>query len=106
MEHNRPVSNKTSSPSDGQRLKLHVSTATHKVELAIRRVAGRLIRDFADLIVHDPASFKQQVVRLIRRELPPWPGRPNDPRLDAARSALLDGKAGTPVCASPAIPPA
>jgi len=54
------------------------------LEQTIQHFGDRLRRDFAGEIARDPAAFKKRVVRLIRRELPPRPGRPNDPRLDAA----------------------
>lgn len=42
----------------------------------IRSFVACLKRDHADQIASDPGAFKKQVVRLIRRELPPGPGRP------------------------------
>lgn len=57
MEYNRPVGN-------------------HKLEGRVRKFAACLRCDFAEAIARDPAAFKKQVVRLIRRELPPGPGRP------------------------------
>lgn len=39
-----------------------------------------------------PAEFKKQVVRLVRRHLPPRPGRPNNPRIDAAVRMVEQGK--------------
>jgi hypothetical protein len=45
-----------------------------------------LRRDFAEEIARDPRAFKKSVLRLVRRNLPPKRGRPNDPALrDAAR---------------------
>jgi hypothetical protein len=43
-------------------------------------------------VARGPSTFKKQVVRLLRRELPPRPGRPNDPRLDAAVRLVEQGK--------------
>ena len=39
--------------------------------------------DVQAVVIH-PEAFKTSVLRLIRRELPPRRGRPNDPRIDAA----------------------
>jgi len=36
--------------------------------------------------------FKKNVIRLVRRELPPRRGRPKDPRLDAAARMVAQGK--------------
>ena len=79
MEYNRSFDNKTAQEPDGQRSRLDVSTSTQRIEPTLRRIAARLKRDFADQIARDPAGFKKRVVRGIRRELPPGPGRPNDP---------------------------
>lgn len=46
------------------------------VEQEIRHFGNRLKRDFAQEMAPDPATFKKQVVRLIRRELRLRPGRP------------------------------
>jgi hypothetical protein len=64
---------------DSQRTKLSV-----ELELFLHPFATRLKRKFADQVARDAASFKKLVVRLIRRELPPRPGHPTVPRLDAA----------------------
>lgn len=58
----------------------------------VRRIAARLKRDYADEIARDAARFKNHVLKLIRRELPPRPGRPNDPRIDQALSMVSQGK--------------
>src|SRR5438034_9741259 len=63
-----------------------------RLELTLRKFAARLRSDFADDIAHDPAGFKKQVIRLVRHELPPRPGRPNDPRIDAALAMVRQGK--------------
>lgn len=54
--------------------------------------ARRLRRDFSEEIARNPRDFKKQVVRLIRRELPPKRGRPTDPRLDAAAQMVQQGQ--------------
>jgi hypothetical protein len=70
------------------------------LEEAIRQFGNRLKRDFGGELARDPTIFKKQVVRLIRRELPPRPGRPNDPRLDAAVRMLEQGKSSKDVLRS------
>ena len=62
------------------------------LEQTLRKFAARLRRDFAGEIARDPAGFKKHVLKLIRRELPPKRGRPNDPRLDAAARMVQKGK--------------
>jgi hypothetical protein len=62
------------------------------LEQAIRQFGNRLKREFAEEMTRTPAIFKKQVVRLIRQELPPRRGRPNDPRLDAAVKMVEKGK--------------
>lgn len=57
MEYNRPVGNLN-------------------LERRVRKFAACLKCDFAEAVACDPAAFKKQVVRLLRRELPPGPGRP------------------------------
>jgi len=92
MEYNRPVGQKPLSGSDDQSFKLHVSTATDKLEPTLRRFAARLKRDFGDQISRDPAAFKKQILRLIRRELPPRRGRPVSPQVEAALAMVRQGK--------------
>ena len=58
----------------------------------LRTFAAALKRDFAEDVTRDPKGFKKQVVKLIRRELPPKPGRPNDPRYDKAARMADQGK--------------
>jgi len=48
------------------------------LEPIIKSFAQRLRRDFAAEIACDPASFKRTVIGLVRKELPPWAGRPRD----------------------------
>lgn len=62
------------------------------LDAIVRAFALRLKRDFAREIAGDPRTFKKSVVQLVRRELPPKRGRPNDPRLDAAVRMLHQGK--------------
>ncbi len=92
MEHKQSVSKNSLSAHDGQQVKLDVTPTTQKLEHLLCGLAVRLKREFADQISHDPAIFKKQVIRFIRRELPPKPGRPNDPRIDAAARLVEQGK--------------
>lgn len=57
-----------------------------------RRFAGRLKKLFSVEIAENAVSFKKLVVGLLRRALPPRPGRRNDPRIDAAIQLLKEGK--------------
>lgn len=43
-------------------------------------------------VARSPREFTKQVIHLIRRELPPRPGQPNDPRLDAAARLVQQGR--------------
>ena len=62
-----------------------------QLEQVISQFAARLTENFADQISPDPSAFKKRVLRLMRRALPPRPGRPNDPRLDAACRMIQQG---------------
>ena len=62
------------------------------LDATVRAFALRLKHDFAPEITRDPRAFKKSVIRLVRRELPPKRGRPNDPRLDAAARMVQEGK--------------
>jgi hypothetical protein len=64
-----------------QRLK---GETTNKLEAAALDFTARLKRDFLQDIACNPRDFKNQVLRLVRRTLPPRRGRPNDPCIDAA----------------------
>jgi hypothetical protein len=62
------------------------------VEAAAREFTSLLKTKFAQDVARDAKAFKKQVLRLIRRELPPGRGRPNDPRLDYAARMVGQGK--------------
>ena len=51
-----------------------------------------LRRHFAQQISHNPRDYKKQVLRLIRRQLPPHRGRPTRPQIEAALEMLRQGK--------------
>jgi len=67
---------------------------------AIRESPDSVARDFARKLRHkfsqeissNPRDFKKQVIRAIRRELPPGRGRPASPRIEAAIAMLQQGK--------------
>lgn len=63
-----------------------------RLEDAAHDFAVRLRRDFPHEIASNPREFKKQVLRLIRRELPPRRGRPTNPQIDAALGMLRQGK--------------
>lgn len=64
---------------------------TSRLEAATRDFTARLKRDFAKEIASNPRDFKDQVLRLVRRTLPPKRGRPNDPRIDTAMRMIEQG---------------
>jgi hypothetical protein len=67
-----------------------VCLSRESVEVVACEFASFLKLQFADQIIRDPRIFKKTVLRLVRRELPPKRGRPNDPRLDAAARMVND----------------
>ncbi len=58
----------------------------------VKKFAAQLTQKFAQEIALDGRRFKKQVLKLVRRGLPPGPGRPNDPHLDAACRMIHQGK--------------
>ena len=60
--------------------------------LQIRDFAQQLCQKFPQEISRNPRDFKKQVLRAIRRELPPGRGRPASPRIEAAIEMLQQGK--------------
>jgi len=58
----------------------------------VRDFVQHLQRNHASDLARDARGFKKQVVTLIRRELPPRRGRPNDPRIDAALQMIQQRK--------------
>src|SRR5437879_3907850 len=52
----------------------------------------QLRRDFAQEISRDPRNFKKRVLALVRCDLPLRPGRPKNPRLDAAFQLVKQGR--------------
>jgi hypothetical protein len=57
----------------------------------VQEFIGRIRREFAAEIAQDPKALKTSVLRLVRRGLPPKPGRPRDPRIDAAVQMFEQG---------------
>ena len=72
--------------------KLRKPTPAQHIEQTISEFVSELSSRFREQSERDPAGFKKQVVKLIRRHLPPRPGRPNDPRIDAAVRMVGQGK--------------
>ena len=58
----------------------------------IEKFAAQLTKKFALEIALDASRFEKQVLRLVRRGLPPRRGRPNNPRIDAAVRMVQQGK--------------
>lgn len=62
------------------------------LEHATQAFAQALRSDFAEEATRDPSAFKQRVVQLIRRSLPPRRGRPVHPKTEAAFALRQQGK--------------
>jgi hypothetical protein len=62
------------------------------LEVVARDFATSLKHDFAEDMLRRPRDFKKQILRLISRELPPRPGRPIDPKIEATLAMLEQGK--------------
>jgi len=62
------------------------------VEAAAREFASFLKMNFTQEIARDPSAFKKSVVRMVRQQLPPRRGRPNDPQIDAALRMIDRGE--------------
>jgi hypothetical protein len=60
--------------------------------IEIHRFAGRLKKLFSAEIAKNDVRFKKLVVKLLRKALPPRPGRRNDPRINFAIHLLQQGK--------------
>jgi hypothetical protein len=69
-----------------------VCLSNASVEAAVCDFASFLKVHFPDNITADPRAFKKIVLRLVRRELPPKRGRPNDPQIDAAVRLVQQGR--------------
>jgi hypothetical protein len=66
--------------------------ATERLTRQIQDFTGQLCQRFRQEISRNPRDFKKQVLRVIRRELPPGRGRPASPRIEAAIEMLQKGK--------------
>jgi hypothetical protein len=71
--------------------KLRKPTSAQHIEQTISEFVSELRSRFREQSERDPAGFKKQVVKLVRRHLPPRPGRPNDPRIDSAVQMVQQG---------------
>lgn len=63
----------------------------------VRRFTDQLCRHHADEISRDPRTFKKRVLRRVRRGLPPRPGRPPSPQIEAAVALRRQGKTVTEI---------
>lgn len=63
-----------------------------RLETAARDFATRLKSDFSQELARNPRDFKKQLLRLIRRQLPPRRGRPTRPEIEAALAMSRQGK--------------
>ncbi len=63
-----------------------------RLEAVTSNFTEQISREFAPEISRDPKTFKKSILRLVRRQLPPRRGRPNDPRIDAAVRMFEQGK--------------
>ena len=63
----------------------------NRLEPMIHDFLRQVRSEFASEIARDPKAFKTSVLRLVRKQLPPRRGRPNDPRIDAAVQMLQQG---------------
>jgi hypothetical protein len=77
--------NSNSGPAD-------VCLSLTSAEASAREFALFLKTHFAQEIARDARGFKKLVLRLIRRELPPKRGRPNNPLLDDAVRMVTEGR--------------
>ena len=69
-----------------------VCLSNTSVEAAVHDFASFLKIHFSNNLTADPRAFKKIVLRLVRRELPPKRGRPNDPQIDAAFRLVQQGR--------------
>jgi len=68
------------------------AVSSQNIEQTISQFVSGLRGRFQDQIARDPQGFKKQIIRLIRQQLPPRRGRPNNPRIDAAVRMVHQGK--------------
>jgi hypothetical protein len=56
-----------------------------------KQFAKRISKQFASEIASDPRSFKKQLTRIIKRNLPPFPGRPTEQSITHAARLRAEG---------------
>jgi len=66
--------------------------SAQNIEQTVSQFVSGVKSRFQDQIARDARGFKKLVIRLVRRELPPRPGRPNDPQIDAAVRLVQQGR--------------
>lgn len=64
----------------------------NELQVAIKKFAADLMREFSQEIANEPRKFKKRVLGLVRRELPPKRGRPASPQIESALQLLRAGK--------------
>ena len=63
------------------------------LDRTVRRFAAKLRSAYAEEIGHAPRKFKKRVVTLLRRNLPPFAGRPSETSITVAMKLLQEGSA-------------
>jgi hypothetical protein len=71
---------------------VEVCLSSTSLEAAVYEFASFLKAHFVEKMTAEPRVVKKAVLRLVRQELPPWRGRPNDSRLDTAAQIVGQGK--------------
>lgn len=67
-------------------------TTQESPDTIARNFARQLRQKFWREIADNPRDFKKQILRAIRRELPPGRGRPASPQIETAIKMLQQGK--------------
>ena len=62
------------------------------LEQTVRRFRLEIRNRFRDQIARDAQRFKKLIIHLVRWQLPPQPGRPPDPQIDAAVRLVQQGR--------------
>ncbi len=62
------------------------------LERTVRQFAAKLRSTHAEEIGQDPRKFKKRVVTLLRRNLPPFAGRPSEASITAAIQLQKEGR--------------
>ena len=79
----------------------HHGRAKSSLDQYVRRFASRLLLEYGTDVSRDPKGFKKRVVALLRRNLPPFAGRPTEAAITLAinlRKKGLEWSAIYPSC--------